>query len=129
MPVNEEDPDVAAVIEREFALQTPDVRRSRTACLELLDPQFREFGASGREWDRASVLAMMAAEQYVPPEVEDLAVLRPAPGVIVLTYRARRADRTTLRSALWRRAADGAWRLMFHQGTVVPPGGGARHPA
>jgi hypothetical protein len=123
MAVAGEDLDIAVVMGRELELQRPSVRHSAAACLELLDPQFREFGVSGRVWDRASVVAMMATERYEPPATEDMTASRLAPDVILLTYRTRRPGRTALRSAIWRRGADGEWRLLFHQGTAQPAGG------
>jgi hypothetical protein len=46
--------------------------------------------------------------------------MRMAAEVILLTYRTRRPDRVTLRSSVWRRDAEGRWRLVFHQGTIGP---------
>lgn len=118
---DDEDPEVAAVVDRELELLDPRVRRSRSACLDLIDAEFREFGVSGRVWDRESIIVMMAAdEQYEPPATDDVRGVRLAPEIIQVTYRTRRPQRTTFRSSIWRRGADGQWRVMFHQGTVIP---------
>jgi hypothetical protein len=41
-------------------------------------------------------------------------------GLVLLTYRSTTAQRSALRSSLWRRETSG-WRVLFHQGTVLPP--------
>jgi ribonuclease HI len=112
------DPDLARVVAAELRLLDPAVRRSRDVAGELLDPDFREFGAFGRVWDRTSTLDSMAAEDAPPPEADDVTASRVSTDAILVTYRARRGARTTLRSSLWRRRDGGPWRLYFHQGTV-----------
>jgi len=115
------DRDVAVVIEHELALLRPGVRSSRAAVVELLHEDFREFGASGRMWGRDDIVAALADSPGPGAEAEDLRAVRLGPDVILLTYVARRPDRVTLRSSLWRRdTADGRWRALFHQGTVCP---------
>ncbi len=113
------DPDVTDVVERELRLQRRDVRDAA----ELLDPEFREFGASGRVWDRASILDMMAGDDGAPPVMDDIAATRLSDDVILLTYRTREPGRTALRSSVWRRSVGGPWRIVFHQGTVQPAEG------
>jgi hypothetical protein len=112
------DPELARVIAAELRLLDPAVRRSRDVAGELLDPDFREFGAFGRVWDRAAVLDSMAAEDAPPPRADDVTASRVNADAILVTYRARRGARTTLRSSLWRRRDGEPWRLYFHQGTV-----------
>lgn len=102
---------------RELQLLDVAVRRSPAAAGELLDPAFREFGASGRVWDRASVLAGMAGDDGTPTAVDDVVATRLAEDVVLLTYRSRRASRIALRSSVWIRRAGGSWRMVFHQGT------------
>jgi ribonuclease HI len=112
------DPDLAQVVAAELRLLDPTVRRSRDAAGALLDPDFREFGAFGRVWDRASILDSMAAEEAPAVTAEGVTASRVTPDAVLVTYRARRGDRKTLRSSLWRRQDGGPWRLYFHQGTV-----------
>ncbi|TCK22158.1 DUF4440 domain-containing protein [Pseudonocardia endophytica] len=118
-----DDPDLHDVVDRELRLQDPAVRRSRAAASQLLDPDFHEFGASGRTWDHESVLDMMAVEEAPPPETDRIVATRLADDVVLLTYRTRRPGRTALRSSVWRRRDGGPWRVVFHQGTVVPEPG------
>jgi ribonuclease HI len=108
------------VVEKELALLRPAVRADRQKVLGLLHEQFREFGASGRMWTQAQIVASLAAEPgEVVAEAEDLQAVRLAEDVVLLTYRARRPDRVSLRSSLWVCSPDG-WELLFHQGTTCP---------
>lgn len=95
-----EDPDLQDVIQRELRLQDPAVRREPERAAELLDPEFQEFGASGRVWDRTSILTMMASHEAPPPVADNMVATRLAEDVILLTYRTRRPARTALRSSL-----------------------------
>lgn len=113
------DPDVEYVVAAELRLLDPAVRGSRAESAALLDPGFREFGASGRVWDRDSILDMMSAETAPPPSADGLAATRLGPDAILVTYRTRGATRTALRSSVWLRR-QGRWRLYFHQGTPQP---------
>jgi hypothetical protein len=54
--------EVSAVIERELALLTPEVRGSAHQLEELLDPDFAEIGKSGRLWMRGEMIAALVAD-------------------------------------------------------------------
>src|SRR6476620_1658032 len=54
------DEDLAAVVRRELALLEPAVRRSPDDVRALLHPDFIEYGASGRTWNRDSVTTATA---------------------------------------------------------------------
>lgn len=134
------DPDGAEVLRRELSLLNPQVRGSTEATLALLHPEFREFGASGRVWDPATLTAALAEEPEPEPgegaddpvaAVGDMTCTRLAPDVILLTYTARDPERVTRRSSIWirdpsddeggRSCGEGRpWLMRFHQGTVVP---------
>jgi len=90
----------------------------------LLDDGFLEFGASGRVLDRDATIEMLRTSGHV--DSIDLSEVRTrvlAADVVLLTYtlsaRAPNGARRTRRSSIWRRTPDG-WRILFHQGTVVP---------
>ena len=118
---SEHDPDIAHVIASEQRLLDRAVRSSPDAVRGLLDPEFHEFGASGRVWDLDAIVTMMATDDdYERPEVDRMRATRLADDVILLTFRSRLPERTAVRSSLWRRRA-GRWRAFFHQGTVQPP--------
>lgn len=110
-----------AVLRLELALLEPATRSDPELVSGLLDEEFVEFGASGRTWDRASIIASLAASPgAAAAEVLDLRATPLGPDAYLVTYRARTAERASLRSSVWVRADDGAWRLRFHQGTVAP---------
>lgn len=109
----------AILQEQEMALLDPAVRRDAVKVRELLDKGFQEFGSSGRVWDLSAILNLMADEkEWEAPAVEDFAVERVDENVALVTYRAVRRERTTLRSSLWV-IREGRWRMYFHQGTIV----------
>jgi hypothetical protein len=80
----------------------------------LLHPEFREFGGSGRVWDREGALAELA-DRTETVEPKELTVTAVGDHAALATY----AVAGSLRSSLWVRAADG-WQILFHQGTPVP---------
>ncbi|HET6855757.1 MAG TPA: DUF4440 domain-containing protein [Streptomyces sp.] len=112
---------VQAAIEGELRLLDPDVRASPALVSELLDPEFVEFGASGRRWDAASILTVTSAgpaDPGAPVQVSGMSGVLLAPGVVHLTYRTDDSGRRARRSSLWRLTASG-WRMYFHQGTLT----------
>ncbi|MFC9508211.1 DUF4440 domain-containing protein [Streptomyces sp. NPDC057002] len=110
---------VESVIEAELALLTPEVRRSPERSGALLHPDFHEFGASGRHWDRAAIIALLAQTTDVesPPVVTSrMRGVRLAPDLVHLTFDTEHGGRHAHRSSLWRRTEAG-WLLYFHQAT------------
>ncbi|MFE3650713.1 DUF4440 domain-containing protein [Streptomyces sp. NPDC059152] len=112
---------VQAAIAAEMRLLDPDVRASPVLVSELLDPEFTEFGASGRRWDATSILTVTSAGSVAPEspvKVSEMAGVVLAPGIVHLTYFADSKGRRAWRSSLWRMTATG-WRMYFHQGTLA----------
>lgn len=107
-------------LERE--LLDPAIRKDRARVSALLADDFIEFGASGRIWTRDAILDLLETENFVPPEVEEIACRRLSEGVILVTYRTVRFNTdtgqrsTTLRSSIWTNES-GSWLIRFHQGT------------
>lgn len=118
------DADIAVVIHGELRLLRPEVRRSAELVERLLHPDFFEFGASGRRWDRAAMIESFGAEPADgdPPAVFDLGAVRLADSVILVTYRTDYGGRLSWRSSLWRRLDNGSWCVYFHQGTPITDG-------
>ena len=116
--------DIDQVIASELALLSPQVRRSPAQVDELLDPDFREIGISGRMWTRPEMVSALAEEssdddeQVVATELNAAVV---GPGLILVTYTTDRRERRARRSSLWRRSGS-AWRLLHHQGTLLTHG-------
>jgi hypothetical protein len=115
-----EDELTAHLIALELSLQDSSVRKDPTAIGELLSEDFREFGASGRVWDRATILETLSAEPPYPITSENFECQRLSSDLALLTYIAANPARKTLRSSLWRLEGD-RWRVLFHQGTVILP--------
>ncbi|WP_314410773.1 nuclear transport factor 2 family protein [Streptomyces kroppenstedtii] len=123
---------VEAAVAGELRLLDPEVRRSPELVGALLHPDFHEFGASGRHWDRAAIIDMLATETETEPETEPVAApvsaarawrmrgVQLSPDVVHLTFDTERNGRRVHRSSLWRRSREAAgesWLLYFHQGT------------
>jgi ribonuclease HI len=102
----------------ELRLLDPSTRADPAQSRELLHPDFTEFGASGRIWDRESVVAAMAEDPGEPMMAEEMRGFRLAPDVVLLTYRINRPAGSSLRSSIWVQH-DRRWVLVFHQGTAV----------
>jgi hypothetical protein len=111
------DVDERQVVERELALLDPEVRADATRMRALLHPDFAEFGASGRVWDRTTTGAVAKGtdESIV---ASDLRATRPGPDAVLLTHRSDASGRRALRSSV--RVCDpvAGWLLRFHQGTL-----------
>jgi hypothetical protein len=112
------DPDLATVIELEQRLLEPDVRLDRAALTALLREDFREFGASGRVYDRAGIIETLLAGEGRSATAFDFSATRLSSDVVLLTYR---TDPPSLRTSIWSRGPDGTWRMVHHQGTRTPP--------
>lgn len=110
--------DLDDVVRREQLLLDPAVRADPAAVERLLHRDFHEVGVSGREWDRAAIVAALAADPGVTGTASDLVPTRLADDVVLLTYRSGDGAR---RSSVWVRDPDAGWVLRFHQGTP-PPG-------
>ena len=113
--------DAAKLEELEKSLHRRDVRGSRAAVDQLLAGDFTEIGRSGRTYDKAQALAMLAAETGVLAVETDNFLFRAlAEGIVLVTYFSRTTDeagsRAALRSSIWKKDA-GRWQILFHQGT------------
>ncbi|MEW2571286.1 nuclear transport factor 2 family protein [Streptomyces sp. NPDC047070] len=118
---------VEAAVAGELRLLDPEVRRSPELVGALLHPDFHEFGASGRHWDRAAIIDMLATETETETEPESgpgavpvstfrMRGVQLSADVVHLTFDTQDNGRHVHRSSLWRRSDDG-WLLYFHQGT------------
>jgi hypothetical protein len=104
----------------EQLLQT-DFRKNRAAVSQLLADDFREFGSSGRVWNKQQILDQLAEEPAFDAALEDFHVTELAPDAVLATYtvsvdRAGAERAISLRSSIWI-MRDGRWQILFHQGT------------
>jgi hypothetical protein len=80
---------VNAAMEAELRLLDPAVRSSPALPASPRHPDYREFGASGRSWDRDSIVAALTARDAPPPRPITTSQMRgaqPAPDVVHLTF-------------------------------------------
>jgi hypothetical protein len=108
-------------------LLDPAVRRNPALVALLLADDFLEFGASGRIFDKASILEDLKNEAPRPASLlTDFAIRELSPTIILATYRATRFNAEgepigqSRRSSLWTHV-NGQWQITFHQGTPIPP--------
>lgn len=107
----------------EESLLDPQVRRDRKQVSALLTEDFREFGSSGRIFDRERILAELETEDsYIWPTISDFEARVLAPGVVLVTYKTGEGTpvpRPSLRTSIWV-MRNGRWQILFHQGTRIP---------
>jgi hypothetical protein len=105
----------------EDSILDPAVRADPARMRALLAPEFMEFGASGRVFDRDGIIAVLAAEPArVARQARGFKARLVAPGAALTTWRVQRDDGIeTLRSSVWQQQADGRWLMVFHQGTLA----------
>ncbi len=84
-----------------------------------LAPKFTEHGASGRVWNRESIMTIPISD-YIPVELPlpNFVARTIEPSVVLCTYTSIVAGNIANRSSLWRHNGD-RWLLEFHQGTPV----------
>lgn len=111
----EPDRELDRVVERELALLDPAVRSDPERVRAFLHPDFTEFGASGRVWDRSSIAEVTSGVDE-PITATERTSRWLGPDAVLLTYRSHAGERHALRSSTWIRH-DGEWLLLFHQGT------------
>lgn len=100
------------------------VRNTRSSLETLLSQDFREIGSSGHLYLYEEIIAALLEEPSdgTTRHLTDFEVQPLAPDVVLATYRSERIVHDAppvraLRSSIWRRDADGTWRMVFHQGT------------
>lgn len=88
----------------------------------LLAPDFWEVGASGKIYDRAFVLSVLADRQRNPIQEPwhtfDYQIRAIEAQHYLITYSLQQATRLSRRATLWQNTEQG-WKMLYHQGTVV----------
>jgi hypothetical protein len=106
----------------EELLAKPDVRRSPDELARLIADDFREFGGSGRIFDKKQIIAALQGQPRCGLSLTDFQAVCLATDVVLVTYRGKaqfshsEKPLHSLRSSIWRRR-DGKWQVVFHQGT------------
>lgn len=120
-------PELAAVMEELKTLEPifhwPEAAMSRADLERMTTEDFREVGASGRQYDRSFVLDELERRQKKPQrdvwETRDFACRELGDGFYLLTYTLLQDGiRLTRRSTIWQTSSYG-WKIVFHQGTII----------
>lgn len=113
------DPDSTEqqLIELEHALWQADTRFDPEFMEGVLAEDFREFGRSGRVYERADTLAVTG--DSIKATLRDIEVQLIAEDVALVTYMSEVQHEIldlANRASIWIKR-DGRWQLRFHQGT------------
>lgn len=107
---------------REPLFHRAEFGRTRADFERMTTDSFWEIGASGRRYDRAYVLDELekryAGEFDEQWETRDFRCQLLAGETYLLTYTLFQGQRVTRRATIWSRA-DGEWKAVYHQGTIV----------
>ena len=113
---------LAELVRREPIFHRPEFGTTRRDFEAMTEPDFWEVGASGRRYSRAYALDTLEERHRTPHEdpweTRGFHCREIAPDNYLLTYTLQQGGRVTRRATLWR-FRDGAWRIVYHQGTVV----------
>jgi len=113
----------AELAAREPIFHRPEFGRTRTEFEAMMDSEFREVGASGREYTREFVLDVLE-ERYSRPfedrwETSEFQCQQLAIDLYLLTYMlVQDGARKSRRATLWRRTSED-WKIVYHQGTLI----------
>jgi hypothetical protein len=94
-------------------------RSSAEVASQLLAADFREFGKSGRVFDRTTVIAALAAETIsIDYRIGDFTLQLLGKDIALATYTitvlaSENGASRSLRSSVWRLEQDGQWRMYF----------------
>ena len=113
---------LAELTAREPIFHRPELGTARRDFENMTEPDFWEVGASGRRYSRAFVLDTLEERHRTPHddpwETRGFHCREIAPDNYLLTYTLHQGERVTRRATLWRRR-EGAWRIVYPQGTIV----------
>lgn len=108
--------------EREPIFHRPEHAATLEDFDRMMVADYWEIGASGKRYDRAFILDVLAERlahpQPDPWETRDFECRRLGEDTYLLTYTLVQGQRLTRRSTIWRRI-DGVWKILYHQGTIV----------
>ncbi|HEY2470619.1 MAG TPA: DUF4440 domain-containing protein [Terracidiphilus sp.] len=121
------DPELLPVLDelhsREPIFHTERFGKSLEDFQRSTAPDFWEVGASGRRYSREFILGMRAREELVDADIagwraSGFGLRRLGPDCYLLTYTLDQAGRLTRRATIWEKA-EGSWRIVYHQGTIM----------
>ena len=106
----------------EERMTQPEIRTAPAELAKMLADDFREFGGSGRVFDKGQIIDALKTQAPVELWLDEFQAMSLAPEIVLVTYRGNcrfpDTDRVwhSLRSSIWR-YRDGSWKVVFHQGT------------
>jgi hypothetical protein len=108
---------------REPIFHRPEFGTTRADFDNLMVADYWETGASGRRYERASILDLLEARYSGACndvwQTSDFHCRQLAADIYLLTYTLLQDNvRLTRRATIWQRAGDG-WKIVYHQGTIV----------
>ena len=114
---------LAELSSREPIFHRPEFGTTRADFKRMTEAEFWEVGASGRKYSREFVLDELEKRHTAPHEdvfeTSDFHCQMLAEDVYLFTYTLLQdKSRHTRRSTIWRRTG-GAWKAVYHQGTIV----------
>ncbi len=113
--------DIETLNHLEESLWNNETRFDKDYMDKILDPDFIEFGRSGRLYKREDTLGVSKDEALTEYSLEDFQIRQIDKKVFLVTYVSRvmfEELEVANRSSLWLKTEKG-WKLQFHQGTPV----------
>lgn len=104
------------LIDLEKKLLHSSFRRNKTVLEDMLHPDFFEFGASGKKWDRATTIESLIELESTEHAASNFVVHRISENAALVTYITDANGQKALRSSIWKKSGD-TWKIFFHQGT------------
>jgi hypothetical protein len=122
------EPDLLPVLEelrkREPIFHTAEFGTTLADFERATDHHYWEVGASGRRYSRDFILRTL--QQHPPIDatsanwrITEPGLRRLGPDTYLFTYTLYQEKRVTRRATIWQNAAE-IWRILYHQGTLVP---------
>jgi hypothetical protein len=112
----------AELVAREPIFHKPELGNTREDYLAQTADDFSEVGASGRVYERESLVESLVQRGDTPGQehwlVSDAHCRELAFNTYALTYKLEQPELVSRRLTLWRRDPDG-WKILYHQGTIV----------
>lgn len=108
----------------EEKLLEPEPRRDDAFLSEVLADEFREFGSSGRIFNKEQIIQLLRTEKFSGSVLSEFGASALGEGAVLVTYLTASSSpvsgspASVLRSSVWI-YRDGRWQMLFHQGTRV----------
>ena len=107
----------------ELELLTNATRKNAARISSLLTDTFREFGSSGRVYQKEDIIVTLQEEAPVSISLVNFEMVPLSKDAALVTYQSQKDQQdappsVALRSSIW--IQDGGdWRMIFHQGTKL----------